>query len=108
MKNYFIETEENRKKYIKQENKLIVLALVSIYGFNVLASNLNKILRRFDKRDSVDDMKTSISDNTNIKKKKKKYLNGIDVFINDYEKYIDVPFACYNLENFDILYKDCR
>ena len=108
MKTYFVETEENRKKYIKQENKLIVLALVSIYGFNVLASNLNNILKRFDKRDSVDDMKTSISDNTNINEEEKKYLNGIDVFINDYEKYIDVPFACYNLENFDILYKDCR
>lgn len=107
MKKYFVETEENRKRYIKQENKLIGLAIVSIYGFNLLASNLSYILRRFDKRDSVDDMKTSISDNTNINEEEKKYLNGIDVFINDYEKYIDVPFACDKLENFHIIYKEC-
>lgn len=108
MKHVFVETEENRKRYIKQENRLIGVTIATIYGFGVLASNLSYILRKFDHRDSVVDMKVSISDNRNINEEEKEYLNGIDVFLNDYEKYIDVPFACENLENFDILYKDCE
>lgn len=105
MKHIFVETEENRKRYIKQEHRFIGVAIATIYGFYVLSTNIGYILRKLDTRDSVADMKTSISSNSNITEEEKKCLNGIDVFLNDYEKYIDVPFACEKLENFDIIYK---
>ena len=108
MKHIFVETEENRKRYIKQEHRFIGVAIATIYGFYVLSTNIGYILRKLDTRDSVADMKTSISSNSNINEEEKEYLNGIDVFLNDYEKYIDIPFACEKLENFDILYKDCE
>lgn len=105
-KNNYVITEENKKQYVKRQHMFLGVTVATFYGFNVLASNIGYILKKFDKRDSIKDMKISISNNNNINKEEKEYLNGIDVFLNDYEQYIDIPLVCDRLEKFDIIYKN--